>query len=427
VQVRLAVVALVVLPAFLAGAGHSGASRPSPALYGYGFDFLARLDPTTLRIEKKLRGFPVVTGQEALSPDGSRLVVGAGFMGDGTYAVADARSLRWLHKRVHVALGPGGYAGVGGFQWLRPHRVFALVEGTGPVAAGPIPWTQAAILDVGRTRVAAKRPLPGYVVATGRDGPSMVLLLIGFHSLRAWRLAVVAADGSVRTVPVRLPRARYSNYGYTAVGLAVDPRSHRAFLLPGNGRIAVVDLRHLRVRYRPWPARPAARWRSHVRSEKNHEGDPTGPMRWATWLGDGIVAVGGEDDRLQGPRFGPTVTTPYGLQLIDTRRWTSKVVAPWADRFATAEGLVLPFVGDALNEEYNPPPGSGLHAFSRDGRLLYKRYGRTAVTLSPIDDRLYVRRPGHVDVLETRTGRRITSIPFRGEGHGRLFPYFGSS
>ena len=52
---------------------------------------------------------------------------------------------------------------------------------------------------------------------------------------------------------------------------------------------------------------------------------------------------------------------------------------------------------------------------------------RSAVELSPIGDRLYVRRPGHVDVLVTRTGKRVASFPFRGNGHGRLFPYFGSS
>src|SRR5213083_1594655 len=104
--------------AAMAAGGRSAQNAPL-ALYGYGYDFLARLDSQTLRIEAKLKGFPVITGQEALSPDGSRLVVGAGFMGDGTYAVADARSLGWLHRRVHVATGPGGYAAVGGFEWLR--------------------------------------------------------------------------------------------------------------------------------------------------------------------------------------------------------------------------------------------------------------------------------------------------------------------
>jgi hypothetical protein len=423
-RVRLAVLPLVALVALPAAAGH-GASTDPPALYGYGYDFLARLDPATLRVDAKLEGFPVVTGQNGLSPDGSRLVVGAGFMGDGTYAVADAHAMRWLHRRVRVATGPGGYGAVGGFQWLRPHRVFALLQGTGPVAADPVPWTQAAILDIGRRRVVARRPLPGYVVASERDGRREVLLVLGFKSLTAWRLAVVDARGRVQSVALRLPKARYSNSGYTAVGLAVDPRSQRAFVLPGGGSVAMVALRTLSVRYRPWPARSSYRAPSHVRSDKNHAGDPTGPMRWAAWLGRGIVAVTGEDDRLVGSRSGATVTTPYGLQLIDTRTWTSRVVAPWADRFAKAEGRVMPFVGDALNEEFDPPPGSGLHAFSRNGRLLYQRYGRTAVTLSPIGDRLYVRRPGYVDVLVTRSGKRIRSIPFRGDGNGRLFPWFG--
>ena len=349
-------------------------------------------------------------------------------MGDGTYAVADARAMRWLHRRVRVGTGPGRYGAVGGFQWLRPNRVFALLEGTGPVAAGPVPWTRAVILDVGRGRVVARHPLPGYVVASQRDGRREVLLLVDFKSLSRWRLAVVDAQGDVQTVALRLPEARYSNHGFTAVGLAVDPRAHRAFLLPGGGAIATVDLRTLSVQYRPWPTRTSYRARPHARSPKNHNGDPIGSMRWAAWLGHGIVAVTGEDDRLAAAgSAGGTVTTPYGLELIDTRTWTSRVVAPWADRFFVGiGGLVLPFAGDALNEEYDTPPGSGLHAFSRSGRLMYQRYGRAAVELSLIGDRLYVRRSGRVDVLVTRTGKRVRSIPFRGDGHGRLFPYFGS-
>lgn len=102
-------------------------------------------------------------------------------MGDGTYAVADARRLRWLDRRVNVAVRPGGYGAVGALEWLRSHRVFALVEGTGPVAAGPVPWTLVDARHDPRRRPetsGSKRSLQGYIVAKRQDRDREVLLVL---------------------------------------------------------------------------------------------------------------------------------------------------------------------------------------------------------------------------------------------------------
>jgi hypothetical protein len=125
--------------------------------------------------------------------------------------------------------------------------------------------------------VVATRSLQGYVVAKQQDRDREVLLVLGFHRRAAWRLVVVDARGGVRSVAVNLPSARYSNAGFTAVGLAVDPDGNRAFLLPGGGAIATVNLNQLTVRYRRWPTRSAYRWKAYARSPKNHASDPIGP------------------------------------------------------------------------------------------------------------------------------------------------------
>ncbi|MDX6397289.1 MAG: hypothetical protein QOJ43_697 [Gaiellaceae bacterium] len=419
---------LVLAAAVTAGGATSpsGAGHTSPAeLYGYGFDYLARLDPVTLRVKAKLRQFATMTGQPALSPDGSRLVVGAGFMGDGSYAIAGTHPLRWLHRRNRVGVGPHGYAGIGDFDWLRPHRVFALLEGTGPVAAGPVPWTQAVILDVGRRHVIARRRLTGYVVARARDREREVLLLLGFRSPTAWQLVTVGPEGRVRSHSIRLPRASYSNAGFTAVGLAVDQLEHRAYLLSAGGPIAVVDLKRLRVGYRAWPARPTSRAKAYLRASQNHYGAPVGPMRQAAWLGGGVIAVSGEDDRLRRGAFGETLSTPYGVELIDTRDWTAKVVTPRANGFGAVGGVFFPNVSDSFGEELDPPPSLGLRAFSRAGRQLFHIYGREAVSYAHVGKFLYVRRRGGVDVLRDHTGKRLRTIPFSGDGGRRLFPAFG--
>ena len=100
------------------------------------------------------------------------------------------------------------------------------------------------------------------------------------------------------------------------------------------------------------------------------------------------------------------------------------MVAQWANRLGTSGGTVFPSIGDAFVEQ-NPPRGSGLQAFSRHGDLLYHLYGDEAIALTVIGQRLYVRRPGRVEVLALRSGDRLRTIPFRGERGHQLFPAFG--
>jgi hypothetical protein len=136
--VRIAIAALFVLLAGACGANrseHRGAATQQVALFGENSDasYLVQLDPRTLKeVGPKLRGVDrIEAGGAAVSPDGSQYLIGAGFMGSGSYGLASLRPLRWIDKSVAVARGPNGQAYVDAFAWLRPHRVFTLLEGTG--------------------------------------------------------------------------------------------------------------------------------------------------------------------------------------------------------------------------------------------------------------------------------------------------------
>lgn len=396
----------------LAGAGTAAVTED--ALFGVTVDgHVARLDPATLRPTRALK----TPGWPALSPDGSTLLLGED---RGAVRVADARSMRWRGRPIRIADGPGLTTWVDTSAWLRPDRVFALVTTGGPVARGPIPWTVAAVLDPTRRRVVARRHLPGYVLAEQHVGRREVLLLEPFRRDGQHRLAVVDARGHVDLIPVELPKSDFSNVGFTAVGLAVDPERERAYVMPGRAPIAVVDLRTRSVRYRAWPRIPHRLYGpTRTRPQKNHWGDPVGSLRFAAWLGRGVIAVTGEDDRRT--QAVETLSRPFGLVLIDTRRWTARVVDRRANRVDVANGLAFPSLSDSVGEKV-PPPGLGLTAYSRSGERLFHRYGTEGVWLLVSGPRAYVHHEARVDILDLPSGRVLRSIPFRLNGDERMFP-----
>jgi hypothetical protein len=425
--VRIAIAALLVL--LLTGCARTHANRAGrpgrAALFGENFDagYLSELDPLTLQeTGPKLHGFDrIAAGGAAASPDGSRFLLGAGFMGDGSYAIASLHSLRWIDKSVHVARGPNGEAYLGAFAWLRPNRVFTLVEGTGPVAGGPVPWTVAAIVDPISRRVVARRRLPGFTLAQGQIGSQELILLAPFGRNGWHRLAQIGPRGHLRLTPVRLPRTGFGDEGSNAVGFAIDRTHERLFLLPGNGPIAIVDLRTLRVHYRPWPSLKRAFAPAYRVPPENNYGHSVGPFRWASSLGHGVIAVAGWDAHTLRNGSGETQVRPYGLELLDTRRWTAKLVEPRADNFLRAGNVVLAQRSD-LVEQQASSPGLGLTGFSPSGRLLFQRYAGTHVYTFVSGDEIYVKRRLRVDVVEVPSGRLVRRIPFRGQSRHQLFP-----
>jgi hypothetical protein len=102
-------------------------------------------------------------------------------------------------------------------------------------------------------------------------------------------------------------------------GLAVDPDGRRAFVVGAGDPLAVVDLRTLEVAWHRTEPRPGllgrlADWLLPAAEAKSVHG----PVRMAAWLGDGLMAVWGQDETEPVVR-GPTVEQwlrPAGLRLV---------------------------------------------------------------------------------------------------------------
>ena len=293
----------------------------SPASELVALDALS-LRPVSRRVPVGLFDVP-----QAFSPDGATLALGSGRR-DGLRLV----DLRRMRVAGDVSVG----GAVAALSWPRPDRLLAVVSAGRDF--------RLLVIDPATLRRLAERRLRrSSLVAVGLTRDALVLLLGPLDAIGPTRLAVFDASGRLRSVTLARIRSGWEPPGpgvqprivrARTPALAVDPGVGRAFVLPAGGPAAVVDLATLRVRYRPLPERRLADG-GNALSEASY--------RRAAWLGDGLVAVTGEDDRLEpAPHVGPLQRTrPAGLVVLDTRAWTARTISPRAQWFWPAPGLLF--------------------------------------------------------------------------------------
>jgi hypothetical protein len=237
------------------------------------------------------------------------------------YSSCDDGTLAFVNARVMRAAGTmdvGGLAGqITQLSWLRADRMLAVVTRDGT--------STLAVVDPVKRKVVRRVELPGPVTSRSvlRDGH--VAYLVGHNgSFGPARVAVADADGDVQTATLdRITvgsvfdeQARTPTGQMREAGFAVDVEGNRAFVVsPSELLVAEVDLGTLVVGYHG-----TSRTLSKVIE---------GPTRDALWLGDGMLAIAGADFHTAVKGGETTIeTTPYGLQLVDTRTWTSRTVDP---------------------------------------------------------------------------------------------------
>lgn len=401
---------------------------------GYASSELVRLDPMTLRRQRprgQLLGDHV---NLAVSPDHS--VVAAGSEDHGDLVLLDLKSMRRV-GRVRIGVASNGQGDVQYVGWLGSGRIFAAVVGTGPLA-GPRPdYAVAAIVGAARHRVLARRPLPGSPFAYTRAGDQAVLLTMPWRGMGAARLSVLSAAGRLRSV--RLARIEAFQCCPAGVGsreylrqrqpgLAVDPAGDRAFVVGGGEPIAVVDLRTLAVRYHRWPAvTGAARATGTFARQVGNAYPQVGPRRAAAWLGRGRIAVSGEDDlppRPSGAQAPAQITPvrPAGLEIIDTRRWQARLIAPLADEFAAAGGLVFPLD----YQDYGPAVRLGLSGYRPDGKAVLHLLGHRFVDglYGPFGRVAYAGAGPTIAIIDL-AGRRVLRLIRMPNPNDEIFPEIG--
>jgi hypothetical protein len=97
------------------------------------------------------------------------------------------------------------------------------------------------------------------------------------------------------------------------------------------------------------------------------------------------------------------------VRLIDTRSWSQRSVAPGADFFRVAGGLVV-VIGATWSSEFVGLRPIGLSVYALDGRKRFQLYRGTRVWLVHADERrAFIDRPGPggAEVVDLATGRVV--------------------
>jgi hypothetical protein len=399
-----AAVAIVAALSFTVGSALGGEratpAATSDALLGIvgtgGFDGkLVRFDPSTLR---RLRGVQVALAgfQDgwSFSPGHQQLVLGFA----NPSCVGGSTSLRFVDPGRMRMLGDVPLVQNGAVEataWPDATHVLAVVQESDCL-------TNKATLVFGvnaqTMRVTSRTAVPGDVIGAASTGGQLVLLLGPPKRIGTARLAVVEADGKLRTTTLGgiqagiAPPDPSTYISRTNVpGLAVDGAGH-AFVVPANGIVAEVDLATLTV------------GRHALHEARSLLKGATGPARNALWLGNGLLAVTGWNFGLARSSDGSVreQASPAGLELVDTRTWKYRQL----DKNATRVQLA----GDSFFVYGDGATTSGLSAYSLDGRRRYRLFVGKSVSLAAvIGGRGYADLAGNRDErivrFATRTGK----------------------
>jgi hypothetical protein len=382
---------------------------------------LARLDPTTLeplagprvKLDVNMVGWSV-------SPDRSLAVIGDG-NGNGLVQVVDLGAMRSLGT-VEV----GTAATLNASAWLGPRRVAAVVGGI----AGPTDGVEVVVLDPLARRVLSRRPVAGQVSAVGHLPGGLVLLVTPARGIGPARVVVIAGQGTVRTVTLGRVSAGFKPpkvEGPEAVGhqrgagLAVDPAGRRAFVVAPGAPVAEVGLDDLEVAYHALerPAPPLDRLRRWLLPAAEAKA-VSGPWRQARWVGGGLLAVAGGEQRVAHDADGELVQRERiaGVELVDTTRWhvydlhaTASLVGYQGGRLLLSGGT---WASDATR---SIPRGVGLTVYGPgDRRPLHLLGGQFVQDVTVRGDLAYVwltREQGSAyAVVDLRSGRTL----HRGDG-----------
>jgi hypothetical protein len=349
---------------------------------------LVRLDRRTLAPASKRQ---VLVGRNlgawALSPDGKRVAVG----------VEEAFGVRIVDAVKMRRLGSIGTRNgqVRAMAWLMPDRIVG-VEATGIFVVDPV-----------ARRLVGARPTEGQVMGVARTAGALVLLLAPDDGIGVARLATLAADGVYRTVDLRRIAAGYRypdgddpTGERRHPGLAVDAVGGRAYVVGAGEPVAEVDLGSLAVAYHE-PARPISlfsRLRNWLEPKAEAKAPLLGSYRRALWLGNGRLAVTGEDGR---PGRDGVVTHAAGLSLIDTGTWKVETVQRDATSVTMAGGTLL-----ASTAGFPELQAIGLRGYDLDGDERFHLFGTRAVSvLARLDERVFVDDGAGTRAVDARTGR----------------------
>lgn len=307
--------------------------------------------------------------------------------------IVDAQKLRILGD---VKVGRTRIdGGVDAVTWVAPDRLLALVRGPARVSF--------VLVDTQKRTQLRTVTVSGAQFDVELTSGGLAVLLGPAKGIGAARLAVTSADGSVRIAPLpgvsvgsrTIRRSGDPRVRSVIPGFAADPAGTLAVAVTAANRAAAVDLKTLAVTSHDLAQRRVQRVRKSLE----------GPQRYARWVGDGVIAIGGTDWSM-GP--GDQLSArAVGVRLLDTRTWTTQMLDPEASAFSFAPGVVLAYGGSWGSGKSTY---TGVHAYGVDGALRWTLYDRQDA-YAPVRGRwAYIQRhvgsnrPLVIDVVDPSTG-----------------------
>lgn len=370
--------------AVLALAGADASAKSGESLYGVvggrSAVTLVQLDPETLRPlpGRRLRlGAATATGA----------VVRAGDL-----AYADGYRLRLIDLATmkpfaSVVIGPGLVQAVAWPEW---QRILVMSGGQGLV--------HFVAVDRSVMKVTRRTFVRGTLIGYERTPTGLVLLVAPQDGIGPARLVIVDERARIREVALERVAAgsRWDDFDpprgeSRSPGLAVDPAGRVAYVATSDGLVAEI------------PLDGSPRYHA-VRG--SYAKIVAGSWRTAKWLGAGIIAVVGSDSA------DGRSSRPSGLELVDTRTWSSRMVLPGASHVLRWRDGVLA-TGAPWDEEAGRGPGIGVVSVSRDGGERFRLFAAEQVWIEAVTQtRAYVYAEGaqHAYVVDLLSGRIVAHV-----------------
>ena len=409
----------------LLAAGVSGSARESVAVAKtpgrttaalalvetYSGSRLAWLDPATLRpLARRSVQLPGGAWEPVHSPNGRYLALG----GPGAFGV---RIVDLRRMKLTAAVGrSSSQRRLTPLGWPEPRRLLALDS---PQRSQTSHET-LVVVDPVTGRVVSRTALePSATVQTtwARAGRRLVTLNRPAQGMAPVRLEVRGSGGGVlRSTGIDIvggsevenvgesePRVRFASPGF-----ALDPAGRQAFVVSPE-RVASVDVETLQATMSQLsaPRSLVGRILSWLEPEAQAK-LASGWSRHATWLGENTLAVAGS-------AYDGTASVPAGLQLVDTRTGTLRMLEPRASAHRFVGGVLLAFGGggDGATERVD---GMGIAAFSPTGERLWTALTDEALWWAEAaGGYVYVltpegRFPSGVRVLDAATGAVLRTV-----------------
>ena len=376
---------------------------------------LVRIDPYSLRpVDGRRLDLGRIHGFPTFSPDG-RLVAFSDVYSYGQVQVIDVERLRTVarldigEESVRDAVGP--------LAWLDDQLLAVVEDGRpGDVVLTLVDPFRGSVDEADRIRG------PAWVVQTASSARHLVLML-GRPTrgvLRPTELAVADSEGRVRTVTLARVLSGLVEDGPVSrsadPALALDEEGERAFVVGAGALVAELDLETMEVRYHEL-ARPVSllgRLLDWLEPDATAKGPTEGVTRKAVWLGNDLLAVTGTDTHVSvgaGEQVEERIV-PAGLSLIDTKRWSVRLLDERVGELTLADDVILAWT---FPEESVPRRlrERGLTVYELDGRERIRLFEAESIWDLQAVGRLAYVGVGHwsaLHVVDLETGKVVRRL-----------------